>query len=63
LGKLFKKKLLDDHGLSDMMTEGYKPYIPKYVLLFSKSKVIDCFKQEWFRAIGRNSVLDEYKDF
>ena len=36
--------------------------LKKFTSIF-KSRVIDCFKQEWFGSIDRNRVLDEYKMF
>ena len=36
-------------------------YFVKKNLSTFKSRIIDCFRQEWFGSIDRNRVLDEYK--
>ena len=57
-------KLLDDYGFSEVFlnVNTCNPFVKFFTSIF-KSRLIDCFRQEWFGSIDRNRVLDEYKIF
>ena len=58
------KQLLNDYGFSEVLfnVNTCNSSVKKFPSIF-KSRVIDCFRQEWFCSIDRNRVLDEYKMF
>ena len=58
------KRLLDDFGFSDMYNSVNSSdiHIKSFPLVF-KNRLIDCYKQEWFSLVERNSLLQEYKHF
>ena len=58
------QKLLDDYGFSEVFlnVNTCNSFVKFFTSIF-KSRLIDCFRQEWFGSIDRNRVLDEYKIF
>jgi len=58
------KKLLDDYGFSEVFlnVSTCNSFVKFFPSIF-KSRIIDCFRQEWFGSIDRNRVLDEYNMF
>jgi len=57
---VFKCKLLDDYGFSNVFTTVNSDVLQTFPLLF-KQRVIDCFLQEWQGYVDRSAVLEEYK--
>ena len=58
------KKLLDEYGFSDVFfnVNPCNSFVNLFPSIF-KSRIIDCFRQEWFGSIDRNRLLGEYKMF
>ena len=58
------KKLLDEYGFSAVFfkVSTCNSFVKDFPSIF-KSRISDCFRQEWFGSIDRNRVLDEYKMF
>jgi hypothetical protein len=52
------KKILDDYGFSDIFVNSYDCLSLKHFQVVFKTRMIDCFKQEWFGAVSRNGILD-----
>ena len=55
------KKLLDGYGFSEVFlnVNPGNSFVKNVPFIF-KSRIIDCFRQEWFGSIDSYRVIDEY---